>query len=590
MKRVLLAALLVVAAAPAGATGNEPPLADAGLDQRVDRGATVLLDATGSRDPDGDLTRYEWRIESPNGTATTPDCPTCGRTRFVARQSGRYEVTVRVTDDDGATRTDTLYVYVEGTPTDGAPGDESTPSDGAPSFGTSSPDSPSTDSRGTPPSLPPDRAAGNDSPSSEQQCADADFQVGDACGNEQQYVSVELDGPARVAVGESAPLTTVTTGFADGKSYGWSISATGAETSKTWNAPGVYTVFVTVRDASGRTGTAQHTVRVVDNRPPTVGIADPGNVVPGERITLTTSVKRDPDGRIVETQWSRQLVTVPSDGSEVDVAVTVTDNDGATATDSITITGEREEISNPSSTTVYCYYTDESQKTHGNPHHCENPSATDGNSPDGYSSGGGTYDYYSRHPEYFTIVWKKVPASHLNGDSSGASGEPSDLNEGAYPTTGIEGGSSGDGSAGAGDGSGGSATAADTMGSFTLNGKTVYADLTGDGEVNAADWDQRYGSHEQTAEENHETAVERWWDTHRAIQNARNAEPTNNDGATADPSDDGGSNTHQSNSDSTGGSADGGTDHSHHDSGDDVNWDSVTTAREGGTGHAAHRY
>jgi hypothetical protein len=41
---------------------NEPPLADAGLDQTVDRGATVLLDGTGSRDPDGEIVSYQWTV------------------------------------------------------------------------------------------------------------------------------------------------------------------------------------------------------------------------------------------------------------------------------------------------------------------------------------------------------------------------------------------------------------------------------------------------------------------------------------------------------------------------------------------------
>jgi len=109
-------ASVATAHADAGLSGgastgaNEPPLAEAGLDQSVPTNSTVFLDATGSSDRDGSIASYEWAIEEPNGTRLRPACPTCARTRFVARQAGQYNVTVTVTDDDGAQRSDTLYV------------------------------------------------------------------------------------------------------------------------------------------------------------------------------------------------------------------------------------------------------------------------------------------------------------------------------------------------------------------------------------------------------------------------------------------------------------------------------------------------
>jgi len=117
---VTVLAVLVVLAGVAGATSpntpdlvdNERPLADAGLDQDVDRGATVLLDGTGSRDPDGRIVEYEWSITRPGGTTTEPDCVDCPRTRFVPNATGQFAVTLTVTDDEGATATDTLYVDV----------------------------------------------------------------------------------------------------------------------------------------------------------------------------------------------------------------------------------------------------------------------------------------------------------------------------------------------------------------------------------------------------------------------------------------------------------------------------------------------
>jgi len=112
---IVVAALLVTTSATPGVLQtppNDPPEADAGLDQQVPVGTTVLLDATGSYDPDGTITDYVWRIETPNGDTIEPACATCPRTRFPATSEGTYDVTLTVTDDDDATRTDSLYVTV----------------------------------------------------------------------------------------------------------------------------------------------------------------------------------------------------------------------------------------------------------------------------------------------------------------------------------------------------------------------------------------------------------------------------------------------------------------------------------------------
>lgn len=111
---LVMAVLVVLAVVPAGGSAEDDgaPLADAGLDQRAEVGETVLLDGTGSRDPDGRIETYEWQIQTPDGRTVTPADPTDPRTRFVVHESGRYEVTVTITDDDGKRTGDTLYVYV----------------------------------------------------------------------------------------------------------------------------------------------------------------------------------------------------------------------------------------------------------------------------------------------------------------------------------------------------------------------------------------------------------------------------------------------------------------------------------------------
>ena len=110
----LLVAALALAGGVAGvAAADSGPLADAGLDQEVESGTTVQLDATGSSHPDGSIEEYEWSIETPDGRQIWPACRDCARTEFTPTDPGRYDVTVTVADADGRADSDTLFVYVE---------------------------------------------------------------------------------------------------------------------------------------------------------------------------------------------------------------------------------------------------------------------------------------------------------------------------------------------------------------------------------------------------------------------------------------------------------------------------------------------
>jgi hypothetical protein len=110
---VLLATIVLSAGVVGVVAADDGPLAAAGLDQEVGVNTTVQLDGTGSSHPDGQIEGYEWSIETPGGRTMTPACRDCGRTQFTPRSVGRYDVTLTVTDGEGRTDSDTLYVYVE---------------------------------------------------------------------------------------------------------------------------------------------------------------------------------------------------------------------------------------------------------------------------------------------------------------------------------------------------------------------------------------------------------------------------------------------------------------------------------------------
>lgn len=123
MRRLVLVLLVSVVLAASGvAAGGQPPLADAGLDQEVQQDQSVIIDGTGSRAPDGSIAQYAWRIESPTGATFTPACADCARSHFDASKVGTYTVTLTVTDQDGATSSDHLYVTVQPASNDRAHG------------------------------------------------------------------------------------------------------------------------------------------------------------------------------------------------------------------------------------------------------------------------------------------------------------------------------------------------------------------------------------------------------------------------------------------------------------------------------------
>ena len=369
-----------------GVPDNQPPVAFAGSNQTVtDSDAngeeSVTLDGSGSFDPDGTIVSHDWRIDGAliaSGVAPTVSLPI-----------GTHTVALTVTDDGGAVAADTTVVTVNPAPNDppvadaGADvtatdldgsGDAEVALDGSASF---DPDgsivsyewwfgdlliatvaSPTvtmpvgswelvlgvTDDRGATDSdiviVTVDEVA-NESPTAS---AGPDQTVEDA--DDSGSETVTLDGS-----GSSDP-----DGFIGSHEWreGGVVIGTGVSPSISFGV-GVHTVELTVTDDDGATATdtVQITVEEPPDQPPSADAGDDQTVVDAdgtgaESVTLDGSGSSDPDGTIVSYQWrvGGSLVATgvsPSVSFTVgvhSVELTVTDDDGATATDLVGITVE----------------------------------------------------------------------------------------------------------------------------------------------------------------------------------------------------------------------------------------------------------
>ena len=81
------------------AAPNVTPNAEAGVDQQLEQGATVLLNGSGSYDDDGDTLTYNWvLLNSPAGSSVSIASPTAESTQVTLDSEGSYEFQLIVND------------------------------------------------------------------------------------------------------------------------------------------------------------------------------------------------------------------------------------------------------------------------------------------------------------------------------------------------------------------------------------------------------------------------------------------------------------------------------------------------------------
>ncbi|MCC6984234.1 MAG: PKD domain-containing protein [Bauldia sp.] len=304
---------------------NDPPVAAAGPDRRVAVGEVVGFNGFGSRDRDGSITRHEWDFgDGARGEGPTPE--------HAYAAPGLYTVRLTVTDDSGtstAQHSDELMVRVNAPPVAVAGLDQAVAVGEAVAFDASASrdeDGAVTryrwefgDGTGTVGYLPMPaashvyRAPGtyearlfitDDSGVANATASDGltvvvnDAPVANAGGNRVAAVDEQLAFSAEGSVDRDGRITRYQWEFGDG------ATASGLTTRYAYDAPGLYTVRLTVTDDSGtRSATASHEILVRVNEGPVAEAGADQRVAIGEETFFDGGASTDRDGILTAYVW-----------------------------------------------------------------------------------------------------------------------------------------------------------------------------------------------------------------------------------------------------------------------------------------------
>jgi MYXO-CTERM domain-containing protein len=270
---------------------NATPTAEAGPvagNYATSEGVALTMDASGSTDSDGTIIQYDWDCDNDgqynDAASATPSGATC-----TWLDDGTYTFGLRVTDDGGATDTDTASVVVANAP---------------PSVTTIS---------------------------------------GPANADEGSSVSFTAQGTDPSPI--DAAALTYSWDWGDG-----SAPSTGATASHTWADNGTYTITVTATDPEGATGsstvsiTVDNVAPVIDTTPGTTALEGTQYAYiatatdPGVNDALTWSLVSGPATMGINGLGILTWTPLYADVGTASVEIQVTDNNNDFATQTWTIT------------------------------------------------------------------------------------------------------------------------------------------------------------------------------------------------------------------------------------------------------------
>ena len=298
---------------------NIAPTANAGADQTVNFGATVQLSGSASTDPENNIVSYQWSASSGTINPALTGSATATPSFTAPNKAGWVLYQLTVTDNGGLSGTDTVKVTVE---------------EGV-----------------QPENQPPVANASDDQVMVEKTSITLNGSGTDSDGTIASYKWTQTGGPAGVISDSNAASPTFT-----------APSVTVAQQ---------VTLTLTVTDDDGATGADTVVITINDdgitpppeNQPPVANAGDDQTMVEKTSITLNGS-GTDSDGTIASYQWTQNAgpagvisdstaaaptFTAPSVTAtqQVTLTLTVTDDDGATGTDTVVVTINDDGIAPP---------------------------------------------------------------------------------------------------------------------------------------------------------------------------------------------------------------------------------------------------